>query len=102
MNEEIKTRLNTIDYKLIDLDVKLNKILNLLEQDVQPNCKKMSSHIDFVDNVYENVVTKAAEKALPEKKNQGSNEPLFAKPKADELPEYTAVPEYTPAPLPDP
>lgn len=55
MNEEIKTRLNTIDYKLIDLDVKLNKILNLLEEDVQPNCKKMSSHIDFVDNVYDNV-----------------------------------------------
>ena len=55
MNEEIKARLNTIDYKLIDLDVKLNKILNLLEDDVQPNCKKMSSHIDFVDNVYDNV-----------------------------------------------
>ena len=55
MNEEIKARLNTIDYKLIDLDVKLNKILNLLEKDVQPNCKKMSSHIDFVDNVYDNV-----------------------------------------------
>lgn len=55
MNEEIKARLNTIDYKLIDLDVKLNKILNLLEEDIQPNCKKMSSHIDFVDNVYDNV-----------------------------------------------
>tara|TARA_Y100000389_G_C17069234_1_gene321151 strand:- start:199 stop:450 length:252 start_codon:yes stop_codon:yes gene_type:complete len=55
MNEEIKARVNTIDYKLIDLDVKLNKILNLLEEDVQPNCKKMSSHIDFVDNVYDNV-----------------------------------------------
>jgi len=55
MNEEINDRLNSIDYKLIDLDIKLNKILNLLEQDVQPNCKKMSSHIDFVDNVYENV-----------------------------------------------
>ena len=55
MNEEINDRLDSIDYKLIDLDVKLNKILNLLEQDVQPNCKKMSSHIDFVDNVYDNV-----------------------------------------------
>lgn len=55
MNEKINDRLDSIDYKLIDLDVKLNKILNLLEQDVQPNCKKMSSHIDFVDNVYDNV-----------------------------------------------
>lgn len=55
MNEGINDRLDSIDYKLIDLDVKLNKILNLLEQDVQPNCKKMSSHIDFVDNVYDNV-----------------------------------------------
>jgi hypothetical protein len=55
MDSEIKSKLNSLEYKLIDLDVKLNKILELLESDVQPNCKKMSSHIDFVDGVYETV-----------------------------------------------
>ena len=40
---------------MIDLEVKLNKITELLENDVAPNCNKMSSHIDFVENVYDNV-----------------------------------------------
>lgn len=55
MDPEIKSKLNSLEYKLIDLEVKLNTILELLEKDVQPNCKKMSSHIDFVDGVYETV-----------------------------------------------
>ena len=55
MDSEIKSKLDSLEYKLIDLDVKLNTILELLEKDVQPNCKKMSSHIDFVDSVYETV-----------------------------------------------
>jgi len=55
MDSDSKERIISLEYKIIDLDVKLNKILDLLERDVQPNCKKMSSHIDFVDNVYDNV-----------------------------------------------
>ena len=55
MDPEIKSKLDSLEYKLIDLEVKLNKILELLENDVKPNCNKMSSHIDFVDNVYETV-----------------------------------------------
>ena len=55
METEIKSKLNSLEYKLIDLEVKLNTILELLESDIQPNCKKMSSHIDFVDKVYETV-----------------------------------------------
>lgn len=55
MDQEIKSKLNSLEYKLIDLEVKLNTILDLLEKDINPNCKKMSSHIDFVDNVYDNV-----------------------------------------------
>ena len=38
-----------------EIDLKLVTILELLQTDIRPNCKKMSSHIDFVDNVYENV-----------------------------------------------
>ena len=55
MDPEIKTKLDSLEYKLIDLEVKLNKIIELIENDVAPNCNKMSSHIDFVDNVYDTV-----------------------------------------------
>jgi hypothetical protein len=33
------------------IETKMDKILELLEKD----CKKMSDHIDFVENVYDNV-----------------------------------------------
>lgn len=55
MDPEIKTKLDSLEYKLIDLEVKLNTILELLERDISPNCNKMSSHIDFVDKVYDSV-----------------------------------------------
>lgn len=55
MDPEVKSKLDSLEYKLIDLEVKLNKIIELLENDISPNCKKMSSHIDFIDKVYDNV-----------------------------------------------
>lgn len=55
MDPEIKSKLDSLEYKLIDLEVKLNKITELLENDVAPNCNKMSTHIDFVDKVYDTV-----------------------------------------------
>tara|TARA_B110000967_G_scaffold75553_1_gene78217 strand:- start:573 stop:809 length:237 start_codon:yes stop_codon:yes gene_type:complete len=48
MDPEIKIRFD-------NLEKKLDLILLLLENDVKPNCNKMSSHIDFIDTVYENV-----------------------------------------------
>ena len=61
MNSNIIFKYNTIDKRLQNLenDVKdINKkcdiILELLK-DNSIDCKKMSSHIDFIDNVYENV-----------------------------------------------
>ena len=30
-------------------------IISIFQKDVAPNCEKMSGHIDFVENVYENV-----------------------------------------------
>ena len=47
-NNELKMRLDILERK-IDL------ILETLKIDIQPNCEKMSSHIDFVDNVYDTV-----------------------------------------------
>lgn len=55
MDTEIQSKLNSLEYKLIDLEIKLNKILELLENDIKPNCNKMNTHIDFVDKVYDSV-----------------------------------------------
>ena len=53
-NQNIYIKLNILENKVNDLDVKLDKILQLLEKNSE-DCKKMSSHIDFIDGVYENV-----------------------------------------------
>ena len=55
MEPEIKSKLASLEYKLIDLELKLNKILELLENDISPSCNKMSTHIDFIDKVYDTV-----------------------------------------------
>jgi len=54
-NREVKEHLKRLETKIDDLDDKLSDILLLLERDVKPNCNKMSSHIDFIDTVYDNV-----------------------------------------------
>ena len=55
MDPESKRKLNDLESKMNEIDLKLVTILELLQTEIRPNCKKMSSHIDFVDNVYENV-----------------------------------------------
>ena len=51
----VKNHLEILEKKIDEIDLKLITILELLQNDIRPNCKKMSSHIDFVDVVYENV-----------------------------------------------
>ena len=41
--------------KMNNLEKKVDKLLHIFENDVGKSCKKMSGHIDFVENVYENV-----------------------------------------------
>ena len=53
-SQNIYIKLNILENKVNDLDVKLDKILSLLEKNSE-DCKKMSSYIDFIDGVYENV-----------------------------------------------
>ena len=53
-SQNIYIKLNILENKVNDLDLKLDKILSLLEKNSE-DCKKMSSHIDFIDGVYENV-----------------------------------------------
>ena len=44
-----------VDHRLDAIESKVDMILELLQKDVQPNCQKMNTHINFVENVYENV-----------------------------------------------
>jgi len=61
MNSNIFMKYNTIEKRLTnlenevkDINKKCDMILELLK-DNSKDCKKMSSDIDFIDNVYENV-----------------------------------------------
>jgi hypothetical protein len=49
--DEVKQEISELKQKINDLDTKLTKIVEWIEQDGT----KMSNHIDFVENVYENV-----------------------------------------------
>ena len=44
-----------LSIKIDVLTLKVDEILNILKKDVSKNTKKMSDHINFVENVYENV-----------------------------------------------
>ena len=43
-----------IDDRIDLLEYKLDRILEILEKNTE-DCKKMSSHIDFIETIYENV-----------------------------------------------
>lgn len=51
MEEKVKE----IEDKIDQLNEKMDIILKLLQEDVQPNCKKMNNHIDFIESIYDNV-----------------------------------------------
>lgn len=51
----LEDKLNGLDDKLNGLDDKLSKIISILEKDISKNTQKMGEHIDFIENVYENV-----------------------------------------------
>lgn len=38
-----------------NIDEKLNKIISILNNDLQKNTQKMANHIDFIENIYNNV-----------------------------------------------
>lgn len=51
----LNERIDELEDKIDILNIKIDKILNLLNEKVEPNCEKMGSHINFVENIYENV-----------------------------------------------
>tara|TARA_B100000575_G_C23140764_1_gene663762 strand:+ start:3784 stop:4062 length:279 start_codon:yes stop_codon:yes gene_type:complete len=54
-NKLLEHKICSLEDKISVLDLKLNKIIELLEENVTKNCDKMGNHIDFVENVYNNV-----------------------------------------------
>ena len=52
---KINENLENINNKLINIEEKIDKIESKLDEEITKECKKMGSHIDFVENVYENV-----------------------------------------------
>ena len=38
-----------------NIDKKLDKIISILNEDIQKNTKKMSEHINFIERIYDNV-----------------------------------------------
>ena len=50
-NQDILTRLIRLENRCEQMEIKIDKILEILEKD----CKKMTDHIDFIENVYDNV-----------------------------------------------
>jgi uncharacterized coiled-coil DUF342 family protein len=52
---ELNNKSDSINNKLDSINNKLDEIISILNKDVTKNTKKMSDHIDFIENVYENV-----------------------------------------------
>tara|TARA_Y100000389_G_scaffold89403_1_gene85881 strand:+ start:280 stop:864 length:585 start_codon:yes stop_codon:yes gene_type:complete len=65
MHEEfnkINDKMNLLDQRskmmnenILSTNRRLDVVLESLEENVEKNCKKMAEHIDFVENVYDNV-----------------------------------------------
>jgi hypothetical protein len=52
---ELNKNLEEINCKSDSINNKLDEIISILNKDITKNTKKMSDHIDFIENVYENV-----------------------------------------------
>tara|TARA_Y100000817_G_C16617796_1_gene438155 strand:+ start:138 stop:377 length:240 start_codon:yes stop_codon:yes gene_type:complete len=48
----IESKLNKLENKLCTIETKINEIHELTTTNKQ-NCEKMSSHIDFIETIYE-------------------------------------------------
>ena len=51
----VENRISELEKQYSRIKEKLDFIISIFQKDVAPNCEKMSGHIDFVENVYENV-----------------------------------------------
>jgi|TARA_B100001121_G_scaffold257790_1_gene236196 cell shape-determining protein MreC len=52
---DTESRLLALELQYDRIEKKLDKILEVFDTKISKSCNKMSSHIDFVENVYDNV-----------------------------------------------
>lgn len=50
----LESKINKIERQINQIEDKIDKILEIVETN-KNNCQKMSSHIDFIERIYENV-----------------------------------------------
>ena len=50
-----KESIKQLNLKLDKINDKLDNIMDILNRDVKEKCDKMGEHIDFIENVYDNV-----------------------------------------------
>jgi len=58
IDNDIKNEIDFIENKFLEFETKINNIEKKMDKIIeilQKDCKKMSDHIDFVENVYDNV-----------------------------------------------
>ena len=53
--DKLKEDFKTMQEKIDLIDLKLTDTNQKIDEDLLKECKKMGSHIDFVENVYDNV-----------------------------------------------
>ena len=54
-NINIIKKLEILEEKINRIEVNIDLILSSLKNDISENCKKMNNHINFIENIYENV-----------------------------------------------
>lgn len=52
---KINQRNKSIEKTINTLKTKIDNVENIVTNNIQENCYKMSEHIDFIDNIYESI-----------------------------------------------
>lgn len=53
--ENLNRKIDNLTENIVSVKQKMDKIYNKIDKDLTKECKKMGEHIDFIENVYENV-----------------------------------------------
>ena len=53
--DNIEVKIANMNDDVVKINEKLDMLIEIINKDVKENCEKMSSHIDFIQKVYDNV-----------------------------------------------
>tara|TARA_Y100000591_G_C21377593_1_gene471848 strand:+ start:76 stop:288 length:213 start_codon:yes stop_codon:yes gene_type:complete len=48
-------KISILESKINKIEKDIEKILYILENNIEPNCSRMNTHISFIEKIYENV-----------------------------------------------